>query len=154
MVIECFFIKHSSGIYSSPTSRTPSIPTSVDFSPNDQFLATTHCDEIGVFLWSNIQAFDPRPVRSIDESEVPKMVSMLPQVKVTDEVDLAEEDESKDMDDEYKSPEVIDDCVTVTGLPNSRWISLVNLKLIKERNKVVDVKAPVKVLSDEVFSGF
>jgi U3 small nucleolar RNA-associated protein 21 len=117
----------------------------VDFSPNDQFLATTHCDEIGVFLWSNIQAFDPRPVRVIDESEVPKMVSMLPQVKVTDELDLVEEDESKDVDDEYESPEVIDDCVTVTGLPNSRWISLVNLKLIKERNKVVDVKVPVKV---------
>lgn len=124
--------------------RTPSIPTSVDFSPNDQFLATTHCDEIGVFLWSNIQAFDPRPVRVIDESEVPEMVSMLPQVKVTDELDFVGEDEIKDMDDEYKSPEVIDDCVTVTGLPNSRWISLVNLKLIKERNKVVDVKVPVK----------
>jgi len=73
------------------------------------------------------------------------MVSMLPQVKVTDELDFVGEDEIKDMDDEYKSPEVIDDCVTVTGLPNSRWISLVNLKLIKERNKVVDVKVPVKV---------
>ena len=30
---------------------TPSTPTSVAFSPAGDFLATTHVDSVGVFLW-------------------------------------------------------------------------------------------------------
>ena len=43
---------------------------------------------------------------------------------------------------EYKSPEYIDGCLSVTGLPNSRWLALINLRIIKSRNKVVDIKPP------------
>ena len=48
------------------------------------------------------------------------------------------------MIDEYVSPTVIDGCLTVSGLPNSRWLSLINLKLIKSRNRVLEIKAPEK----------
>ena len=48
------------------------------------------------------------------------------------------------MIDEYVSPTVIDGCLSVSGLPNSRWLSLINLKLIKSRNRVLEIKAPEK----------
>ena len=32
--------------------RTPSIATSISFSPTNDFLATAHVDSVGVFLWS------------------------------------------------------------------------------------------------------
>ena len=46
--------------------RTSSIPTSVSLSPNDQFLATSHVDELGIYLWSNMNSFDPKPFKPID----------------------------------------------------------------------------------------
>ena len=42
---------------------TESIPTSLAFSPNGQFIATTHVDELGIYLWSNTDAYDPKPLR-------------------------------------------------------------------------------------------
>lgn len=48
------------------------------------------------------------------------------------------------MIEEYVSPTVIDGCLSVSGLPNSRWLSLINLKLIKSRNRVLEIKAPEK----------
>jgi U3 small nucleolar RNA-associated protein 21 len=31
--------------------RTPSVATSIAFSPTNDFLATTHVDSVGIFLW-------------------------------------------------------------------------------------------------------
>jgi len=31
--------------------RTPSVATSISFSPTNDFLATAHVDSVGVFLW-------------------------------------------------------------------------------------------------------
>ena len=69
---------------------------------------------------------------------------MLPRVQIADNladenlVDLEDENDIKIS--KYESPEQIENCLTVSGLPNSRWISLVNLKLIKQRNKVKQKK--------------
>ena len=52
--------------------RTSSIPTSVTLSPNDQFLATSHVDELGIYLWSNMNSFDPKPFKPIDPTGTDK----------------------------------------------------------------------------------
>ena len=61
-----------------------------------------------------------------------------------DELTETDEDEDKEetQSDQYQSPQYIDGCLTVTGLPNSRWLALINLRIIKSRNKVVDIKPP------------
>lgn len=100
-------------------------------------MATAHVDELGVFLWSNINSYNPRPLKPIDINSAAPAVSMLPRVKIEDtlaEVDMEQEEAGEIC--EYESPNRIDDYLTVSGMPNSRWISLVNLKLIKLRNKV------------------
>ena len=38
-------------------------------------------DEIGVYLWSNTHEYNPKPLRPIDPSEKPQLVSNLPQMK-------------------------------------------------------------------------
>merc|ERR1711892_924414 len=124
---------------------TSAIPTSVAFAPNGQFIATTHVDELGVYLWSNAHAYDPRPLRPIDPDTPVQLLSNLPQMKaLLDELTETAEEESESTKDqlEYQSPRYIDGCLTVTGLPNSRWLALINLRTIKSRNKVVDIKPP------------
>ena len=65
---------------------------------------------------------------------------MLPKIQLADNIgdeSILPLDEENDLKfSKYESPEQIGDCLSVSGLPNSRWISLVNLKLIKQRNKV------------------
>lgn len=87
-----------------------------------------------------MNSFNPRPLKPLDPSETATKVSLLPRVQIADNladenlVDLENENDIKIT--KYESPEQIENCLTVSGLPNSRWISLVNLKLIKQRNKV------------------
>ena len=81
-----------------------------------------------------------RHFRPIEPNSKPNIVSKLPQMQTLIE-DIDDEPESVEKI-EYKSPEYIDGCLSVTGLPNSRWLALINLKIIKARNKVVDIKPP------------
>ena len=95
-------------------------------------------DELGIFLWSNMNAYNPRPLKPLSATDEPKMVSMMPRIKLVDDfVDLDELDDLETLEiEEFKSKDNIENCLTVSGLPNSRWVSLINLKLIKMRNKV------------------
>lgn len=50
--------------------RTRTVATSIAFSPTGEFLATSHADEIGVYLWANRAQFANVTLRSIDENAV------------------------------------------------------------------------------------
>jgi U3 small nucleolar RNA-associated protein 21 len=59
-----------------------------------------------------------------------------PLLGVANGVVVSQEEDMDYEDGEYKSPEQIDaDLVTLSTLPPSRWKSLINLDLIKKRNK-------------------
>lgn len=50
--------------------RTPSIATSIAFSPTNDFLATAHVDSVGVFLWANRAQFAEVTLQTVSEMDI------------------------------------------------------------------------------------
>uniref|UniRef100_A0A7S0D1C2 Small-subunit processome Utp21 domain-containing protein n=1 Tax=Amorphochlora amoebiformis TaxID=1561963 RepID=A0A7S0D1C2_9EUKA len=131
-------------------------PVSLAFSPRGDFLATAHTNNVGIFLWANktyagavylkgtpenpteldVEAMTAIPTagsENADKSSVEEKEKHLKEAKKKDRFD------SVTMAGvEAKAPGI----VTLSGLPNSRWINLSKLELIKERNKPTE--APKK----------
>ena len=124
---------------------------SLTISPTNEFLATSHVDQKGIFLWSNVTLYIPKVLRQLKSSHKPRLLD-LPIARP----DRAQEDEDLDEADQeqlneqagdeemevevlYKSPEQLsDELITLSTLPTSRWKNLINLDLIKKRNKPIE----------------
>lgn len=127
--------------------------TSLTMSPNGNFLATAHANCLGIYLWANKMLFSQISLRQIDPfSEAPLVCLPSNNLnKVSDEesaenIDM-EIDENEAVGDEinfrYKTPEQLsNDLVTMSGEAISRWQNLLDLEIIKKRNKP---KEPPKV---------
>uniref|UniRef100_A0A452UMM3 WD repeat domain 36 n=1 Tax=Ursus maritimus TaxID=29073 RepID=A0A452UMM3_URSMA len=120
-----------------------SAPLNVAMSPTGDFLATSHVDHLGIYLWSNISLYSVVSLRPLPTDYVPSVV-MLPGTCQTQDVELSEETiEPSDEMIEYDSPEQLNEqLVTLSLLPESRWKNLLNLDVIKKKNKP---KEPPKV---------
>ncbi|KAL6305314.1 Utp21-domain-containing protein [Sparassis latifolia] len=121
--------------------RTPSVATSVTFSPTNDFLATAHVDSVGVFLWANRAQYSEVSFRSMTDVDDTVDVS-LPSMQGVAEDEALEAMSSltlnadDDTADVFISPPQLDgDLVTLTLLPRSRWQTLLNLEVIQQRNK-------------------
>ncbi|KAG6332366.1 hypothetical protein ID866_6722 [Astraeus odoratus] len=116
--------------------RTPSIATSIAFSPTSDFLATAHVDSVGVFLWANRAQFTEVTFRSVSEEELDEVSMPLMRGELEDEdamIALTMEDTPVDI---FSTPPQLDgDLVTLTLLPRSRWQTLLNFEVIQQRNK-------------------
>lgn len=114
---------------------------SLSFSPTGETLATAHIDNLGIFLWTNRTCYTKVALRALTPSDDPPILS-LPSYGE----DLSTDDEVKfEIDEafEYASPEQISEgLITLSGLPESRWQNLLNIDVIRQRNKP---KAPPKV---------
>jgi len=117
--------------------------TSLAFSPTGDFLATCHLDEIGLFLWSNKTLYSDLFLSPLPRDYVPRR-AQLPRTVGEDELSPARIEETDSMEVSettnanlhYDSPEqIIYEIITLSSLPNSRWKNLLDLKLVKERNK-------------------
>lgn len=105
---------------------------SIDFSPTGEALATAHIDYLGIFLWSNKTLYSKVTLKALIPSAEPPLV-ILPECR---QEALEEEEEIKTENDEFVSPEQISqELITLSGLSTSRWQNLLNLDLIKKRNK-------------------
>lgn len=137
--------------------RTPSIATSIAFSPVNDFLATAHVDSVGVFLWANRAQFSEVTLRTVSENDITEVSMPSMQGEVEDDgisrsvssivpwlmhlslalealTGLALEDTPVDV---FSSPLQLDgDLVTLTLLPRSRWQTLLNLEVIQVRVSV------------------
>ncbi|EMR10637.1 hypothetical protein PNEG_01338 [Pneumocystis murina B123] len=120
--------------------RTPSICTSLDFSPTGDFLATTHVDNFGITLWTNKSQFSEVFVRSIQESEI-KTIN-LPAISGENSsgiIDLSLKNIPNDTDiffkTEYTSSKQINQMLTLSSVPRFKLNTLYNLDIIKLRNK-------------------
>ncbi|XP_019796372.1 WD repeat-containing protein 36 isoform X2 [Tursiops truncatus] len=93
--------------------------------------------------WSNISLYSVVSLRPLPTDYVPSVV-MLPGTCQTQDVELLEETtEPSDEMIEYDSPEQLNEqLVTLSLLPESRWKNLLNLDVIKKKNKP---KEPPKV---------
>lgn len=116
---------------------------SVSLSPTGNFLASSHVDGLGVYLWSNNTLCSLVSLRPLPADYEPTVI-MLPGIcpsKDTEEEEVLDSDSSEMA--EYISPAQLDEhLVTLSLLPDSRWKNLLHLDIIKKKNKP---KEPPKV---------
>lgn len=128
---------------------------SLTMSPTGDFLATAHVNNLGIYLWANKMLFNQISLRSINPKSSAPYVG-LPS-NVADEIGLEEaieelnmyvdQEEEEDLGVEvalkYETPEQLSkDLITLSGVAASRWQNLLELDIIKKRNKP---KAPPKL---------
>ncbi|KAL4237143.1 WD repeat-containing protein 36 [Mactra antiquata] len=111
--------------------------TSMSISPSYDFLATTHLDDVGVYLWANKTLFSHVALTALPSNYEPQIIDMPTTKKQVSEADVKEDDgEEEFLSAEFKSCEQINnELITLSLLPNSRWQNLLNLDIIKQRNK-------------------
>ncbi|XP_042008397.1 WD repeat-containing protein 36-like isoform X2 [Salvia splendens] len=119
--------------------------TALSLSPNMDVLATTHVDQNGVYLWVN-QAMFSAPSKSGAHGSGKDIVNVnLPSISTGNSLDSNSEEADKSSPQEVpdvplSTPghEQIPDLVTLSMLPKSQWQSLINLDIIKARNKPIE----------------
>ena len=133
--------------------RTPSMATSVSFSPVGDFLATAHVDSVGVHLWVNRAQFTSVALRSLAAGDVAQeREAVLPTIDGTlDEARPAHLDAGEpELQRTYTSPPQLSDergaLVTLSTMPRARWMTLLHLDVIKRRNRPTEApKKPEQV---------
>ncbi|KAF9088973.1 hypothetical protein BGX23_006998 [Mortierella sp. AD031] len=129
--------------------RCESIATSLSFSPTGDYLATAHVDNVGIFLWANRMQFTTVSLRSITEDDVIRVA--LPTSSTLEDETEAENmfttnEEVLALEPTIETPEQLtEQMITLSLLPKSKWQTLLNLDVIKARNKPKEApKAPEK----------
>ena len=142
--------------------------TSLDLSPSGEFLATTHVDNNGIFLWANRAHFGNVILGDGSSMDKPRKMSLpVPQIQVrrnskdslhgvggmtpNERRTPEEEEESLSMSSKSSALELPSDkplapgLTTLSGLSRANWANLPDIEIIKARNKPTEpAKAPEK----------
>ncbi|PON81318.1 Guanine nucleotide-binding protein, beta subunit [Trema orientale] len=119
--------------------------TALALSPNMDIFATTHVDQNGVYLWVNQSMFSG--ASNVDSYASGKEVVSVKLPSVSSANGHQAEDSDKPVTNTLQSKDTtrfhgldqqIPDLVTLSLLPRSQWQSLINLDIIKVRNKPVE----------------
>lgn len=119
--------------------KLSNVVTNLKFSPNGEFLATCHVNQVGISLWTNRSQFVPISNRHVEEEEFKEI--NLPNESNEGTSTLLEDAINPELDDEifenhYTSLEQIDKgLITLSNGPRNKFNTLLNLDLIKQRNK-------------------
>ncbi|KAI9669654.1 MAG: hypothetical protein M1831_007350 [Alyxoria varia] len=139
--------------------RLPSPCQALAFSNTGEFLATALEDSVGVHVWTNRTMFTHVPTRPISASEIAEIEAptasgeggetVIGAALADGQVDDVHNGEDGDAQDMEAPPASVDqlsaDITTLSLVPKSRWQTLANLELIRERNKPIEApKAPEK----------
>ena len=118
--------------------------TSIALSPSGDFLATTHVDDLGIYLWSNKTMYSHVSLRPLSEKTKPTFTD-LPTTKLTEHDETDVESNTQRNENDLTMDDVSEKCtplaeglVTLSMLPKSRWSNLQNLDIIKQRNKPME----------------
>ncbi|XP_055056909.1 WD repeat-containing protein 36 isoform X2 [Misgurnus anguillicaudatus] len=107
---------------------------SLSMSPTGNFLASSHVDGLGVYLWSNKTLCGMVSLRPLPADYEPTVIMLPGTCPSKDEEDTLDIDSSEMA--EYVSPAQLDEqLITLSLLPDSRWKNLLHLDIIKKRNK-------------------
>lgn len=118
----------------------PNACISLHFSPTGEFLATAHTGNEGIYLWSNRTIYSHISLKAIKEEDVIPMIN-LPSSTTEDNQENNEDLSEEEL--QYVSPEQLNEnLITISSLAQSRWKNLLNIDIIKKRNKP---KEPLQV---------
>lgn len=120
---------------------------SLSFSPTGEFLATAHVRNVGIFLWSNRLLYSHVSLKAITKEDT------IPEIGLPgSSVEIEKGDEDEDVtaaEPDYVSPDQLDDdLITMSAVAQSRWQNLLDIDIIKKRNKS---KQPPKTLEAAPF---
>jgi len=116
----------------------PSPVTSMDFSPAGDMLATSHVEDLGIYLWVNKSLYQSLNLTPVSKDAVPTNLELPLNLAVPrDEQDQEDmETIEQQVEDVFESPEQLQaDLITLANLPTSRWLNLLSLDVIKAKNK-------------------
>jgi U3 small nucleolar RNA-associated protein 21 len=126
--------------------RVASTCIALDFSVTGEFLATAHADGVGINIWNNKTIFSHGSQKSINENDITEVsVPTASGENCTGTIEAAFSDELKAPEQErlpLTSEQLSDSLATLSVVPRSTWQTLLNLDLIRERNKP---KEPPKI---------
>ncbi|GAA5939662.1 hypothetical protein JCM10213_009155 [Rhodosporidiobolus nylandii] len=126
--------------------RTKTVATSLSFSPTGDFLATTHVDSVGIFLWANRAQFAEVSLLSFVEEDSVEEAAMPTVQGPSADSSLSALSAPTRWEDiqPYTTPDQLaSELLTLSLMPRSRWQTLLNLETIKARNKTKEApKAP------------
>ncbi|KAK9455761.1 Utp21 specific WD40 associated putative domain-containing protein [Dipodascopsis uninucleata] len=118
-------------------------------STNGEWLATAHEDDIGINLWSNRTMFRQVNLRQITEDELeyidmPTIAGDNAENIISGTSHDGEDDSLNHVSGVYMSrAKLSDQLITLSDLPRHRYLTMVNLDVIKQRNKPKEApKAP------------
>ncbi|CAL1290506.1 unnamed protein product [Larinioides sclopetarius] len=124
---------------------------SLTMSPSGEYLATVHAGSPGIYLWANSTLYSNVLLHPLPELYDPLQLD-LPMITMdgrNENNEVTIEDEADDSVAEFKSPEQIsDELVTLSLVSKSHWLNLLDLDIIKHRNKP---KEPVQVPKNAPF---
>ncbi|KAF7806839.1 WD repeat-containing protein 36 [Senna tora] len=118
--------------------------TALSLSPNMDILATTHADQNGVYLWVNQAMFSSTSNFDSYASGKEVVSIKLPSVSSIEDSQVEHSDKPMNSLKPNDAPgfpiqdKQIPDLVTLSLLPKSQWQSLINLDIIKARNKPIE----------------
>ncbi|XP_002119330.3 WD repeat-containing protein 36-like [Ciona intestinalis] len=110
--------------------------TSLTLSPNCDMLATSHVDDLGVYIWSNRSLYSHISLQPLPLDFEPDDAVDLPLTIHLPVSEVAETpDEEKQANEDIKCEQLESNLITLACLPQSRWANLLQLDVIKQRNK-------------------
>ncbi|XP_050460785.1 WD repeat-containing protein 36 [Cataglyphis hispanica] len=114
--------------------QVPEACISLNFSPTAEFLATAHVRNMGIFLWSNRMLYSHVSLKAISKDDIiPEVLLPGSSVEAKEKI---EEDDVVAAEPDYTSPDQLDsDLITMSAVAQSRWQNLLDIDIIKRRNK-------------------
>lgn len=90
-------------------------------------------------MWANKTLYTHVTLKALNENDEPQLVELPDCAREQEEESDFETSEEEEI---YKTPEQIEELITFSTVANSRWQNLLNIDIIKKRNKP---KAPPKL---------
>jgi U3 small nucleolar RNA-associated protein 21 len=113
------------------TCETP--PTSVTMSPTSNFIATTHIDELGIFLWANKTLYSTVSLKPIPVDYQPSMIQLPSTGNEPVPCDRTGETTIGSTTGNVTGSPLCEGLLTLSALPKSQWHSLLYIDIIKVR---------------------
>ncbi|KAF1813090.1 Utp21-domain-containing protein [Eremomyces bilateralis CBS 781.70] len=117
--------------------RTPSLCLALAFSPTGEYLATAFADTVGVDVWTNRTLFTQVPTHQISEDEIARIdvPSRSGGVGLLESAYQPQESGEVPSGAQVNLEQLSSDLMTLSLVPKPRWQTLLNLDVIRERNR-------------------